>query len=70
MSDFIAESEAKALPVERAADAVMTALTARRPRTRYVVTRNKLLNFVLPRLLPDRVMDRLIAGKLGLRQKT
>jgi NAD(P)-dependent dehydrogenase (short-subunit alcohol dehydrogenase family) len=70
MSDFIAESEASALPVARAADAVMTALTARRPRTRYVVTRNKLINFVLPRLLPDRVMDRLIAGKLGLRQKT
>jgi NAD(P)-dependent dehydrogenase (short-subunit alcohol dehydrogenase family) len=70
MSDFIAESEANALPVERAADAVMVALTARRPRTRYVVTRNKLMNFVLPRMLPDRVMDRLIAGKLGLRQKT
>jgi NAD(P)-dependent dehydrogenase (short-subunit alcohol dehydrogenase family) len=67
--DFIAESEAKALPVERAADAVMLALTAKRPRTRYVVTRNKLLNFVLPRLLPDRVMDRLIAAKLGLQRK-
>jgi NAD(P)-dependent dehydrogenase (short-subunit alcohol dehydrogenase family) len=65
--DFIAESEAKALPAERVADAVMVALTARRPRTRYVLTRNKLLDFVLPRLLPDRVMDRLIAGKLGLR---
>jgi NAD(P)-dependent dehydrogenase (short-subunit alcohol dehydrogenase family) len=69
MSDFIAESEAKALPVERVADTVMAALTARRPRTRYVVTRNKLINFTLPRLLPDRVMDRLIAGKLGLRPK-
>jgi NAD(P)-dependent dehydrogenase (short-subunit alcohol dehydrogenase family) len=68
-ADFIAESEARALPVERAADAVMLALTARRPRTRYVVTRNKLINFVLPRLLPDRLMDRLIAGKLGLRRK-
>jgi NAD(P)-dependent dehydrogenase (short-subunit alcohol dehydrogenase family) len=69
MSAFIAESEASALPVERVADAVMVALTVRRPRTRYVVTRNTLINFILPRLLPDRVMDRLIAGKLGLRRK-
>lgn len=67
MADYMAESEANALPVERAADAVMVALTARRPRTRYVVTRDKLLNFVLRRLLPDRVADRLIARKLGLR---
>jgi NAD(P)-dependent dehydrogenase (short-subunit alcohol dehydrogenase family) len=65
--DFSAESEANALPAARVADAVMVALTARRPRTRYVVTRNKLLSFALRRLLPDRMMDRLIAAKLGLR---
>jgi NAD(P)-dependent dehydrogenase (short-subunit alcohol dehydrogenase family) len=66
MSDYVAESEASALPVERVADAVMTALTARRPRTRYVVVRNPLVNWLWPRLLPDRVLDRVISRRLGL----
>ena len=69
MSEHIAESESSALPVERVADAVMTALTARRPRTRYAVVRNPLLNWLLPRMLPDRVLDRVIARQLGLRRK-
>jgi NAD(P)-dependent dehydrogenase (short-subunit alcohol dehydrogenase family) len=66
MSDHVAASEAGALPVERVADVVMKALTARRPRTRYVVVRNPLINWLLPRALPDRVLDRLIARQLGL----
>jgi NAD(P)-dependent dehydrogenase (short-subunit alcohol dehydrogenase family) len=69
MSDYVAESEASALPVERVADAVMTALTARRPRTRYPIVRNPLVNWLLPRLLPDRVLDRVIARQLGLRRR-
>jgi NAD(P)-dependent dehydrogenase (short-subunit alcohol dehydrogenase family) len=69
MSDYLAKSEAGALPVERVADAVMTALTARRPRTRYAVVRNPLVNWLLPRLLPDRLLDRVTARRLGLRRK-
>lgn len=69
MSDYIAASEAGALPVERVADAVMTALTARRPRTRYAVVRNPLVNWLLPRMLPDRVLDWIIARQLGLRRR-
>jgi NAD(P)-dependent dehydrogenase (short-subunit alcohol dehydrogenase family) len=69
MSDYVAKSEASALPVERVSDAVMTALTARRPRTRYPVVRNPLVNWLLPRVLPDRVLDRVIARQLGLRRR-
>ena len=69
MSDYIAASEASALPVARVADAVMTALTARRPRTRYAVVRNPLVNWLLPRVLPDRVLDRVIARQLGLKRR-
>ena len=68
MSDYVAESEASALPVERVSDAVMTALTARRPRTRYVVVRNPLVNWILPRVLPDRLIDWVVARQLGLRR--
>jgi NAD(P)-dependent dehydrogenase (short-subunit alcohol dehydrogenase family) len=69
MSDHIAASEASALPVVRVADAVMTALTARRPRTRYPVVRNPLINWLLPRMLPDRVLDRVIARQLRLKRR-
>ena len=32
-----------------------------RPRTRYPIVPRKFLNFTVPRLLPDRLLDRLIA---------
>jgi NAD(P)-dependent dehydrogenase (short-subunit alcohol dehydrogenase family) len=60
--------EASALPPARVADVVLAALTARRPRSRYVVTGNRLVGWLLPRLLPGRVLDRLIARRLGLRR--
>jgi NAD(P)-dependent dehydrogenase (short-subunit alcohol dehydrogenase family) len=42
------------------ADAILTALTAARPRTRYLVGRDARLQARLNWLLPDRIMDRLI----------
>jgi NAD(P)-dependent dehydrogenase (short-subunit alcohol dehydrogenase family) len=50
-------------PVEVAA-AVQTALTAPRPRTRYVVGRRARVQAVLARVLPDRAMDALVARTL------
>ncbi|MEA2280077.1 MAG: hypothetical protein QOK21_684 [Solirubrobacteraceae bacterium] len=48
----------------RVADAVEAALTASRPRTRYVVGREARVQATLGRLLPDRVMDGLVARAL------
>ena len=53
------------LPPEHVADAVAHALTARRPRTRYVVGRDARLRIAMQALLPDRVRDRLLAGIVG-----
>jgi NAD(P)-dependent dehydrogenase (short-subunit alcohol dehydrogenase family) len=47
------------------AEAVGTALTARRPRARYLVGRDAKIRGPMAKLLPDRVMDRLIARALG-----
>jgi len=47
------------------ADAIGEALTARRPRARYVVGRDAKTRAVLSRVVPDRVMDRLIARAIG-----
>jgi NAD(P)-dependent dehydrogenase (short-subunit alcohol dehydrogenase family) len=46
------------------AEAIGTALTASRPRTRYVVGSDAKLRARMSRVLPDRVMDRLIARAL------
>ena len=47
------------------AEVIGEALTASRPRTRYLVGRDAKMRAVMSRVLPDRVMDRLIARALG-----
>jgi NAD(P)-dependent dehydrogenase (short-subunit alcohol dehydrogenase family) len=58
-------SARRAIPADRVADVVVHALTARRPRTRYLVGLDARLQ-VLLRLLPDRVRDQLVARFMGL----
>ncbi|QCI64495.1 SDR family NAD(P)-dependent oxidoreductase [Phreatobacter stygius] len=58
-----------ALPAEAVADVVFHALTTAKPKTRYPLTRSSLTNWTLPRLLPDRVLDRLAAKRLGLNRR-
>jgi hypothetical protein len=50
---------------DEVADVVVHALTARRPRTRYLVGRDAKLRARAAQLLPDSVMDRLIARTLS-----
>lgn len=38
----------------------------KRPRTRYAIVPGRFANFTVPRLLPDRWLDRLIARNIGL----
>lgn len=66
--DRLVTVEASALPPARVADVVLEALTVRRPRSRYVVTANRFVDWLLPRALPTRVLDRLIAARLGFKR--
>ena len=47
-------------PPSKVADAMEHAVTARRPRTRYVVGRDARVQAVLARVLPDRALDALL----------
>jgi hypothetical protein len=47
------------------AEVIGRALTAKRPRARYLVGRDAKLSGPAARLLPDRVMDRIVARSLG-----
>lgn len=55
------------IPVERVSEAIYTALTAERPKTRYALARKWLTGWFLPRHLPDRWVDKMIWKKLGLK---
>jgi len=57
----------KAAPTEVVVKAVVHALTARRPRTRYVVGNHSGFQISLGRALPDRWRDVLIARHFGLK---
>jgi len=39
---------------------------AKKPKTRYTVVPKRFSGWVLPRILPDRMMDRLIGKAVGL----
>lgn len=53
------------LPAERVATVIADALTAPSPKARYAVVPQPFANWIVPRLLPRRVVDRLIAKRLG-----
>src|SRR5262249_49071455 len=59
--------EMKGSPPDVVARAVHHALTARKPKIRYVVGKDAKPLTLLPRLLPDRVLDALRVRMLGLR---
>jgi short-subunit dehydrogenase len=54
------------IAVERVTEVIWQALTAERPKTRYVLPRKWLTGWLLPRWLPDRWFDRIIAKRLGI----
>jgi NAD(P)-dependent dehydrogenase (short-subunit alcohol dehydrogenase family) len=62
--DYMLVNGRKGFPPERIGRTVWQALTAKKPRTRYTVTPDPLQNF-LATTLPKRMVDRMIARKLG-----
>ena len=66
MLNFVAESEQKGLPAEAVGKLVLRILKSKRPKTRYVIQRGGPIAHFISRMLPDRLLDRLIAGQLGL----
>ena len=65
MKAFMLGNATHGLPAERIGEAVETALTTPKPRTRYTVAPNPFQQF-LTGVLPKRVVDRMIAGRIGL----
>jgi NAD(P)-dependent dehydrogenase (short-subunit alcohol dehydrogenase family) len=57
-----------AIPPSSVAKAVVHALTAEKPKTRYVVGTNARIQAVVARVMPDGVKDWLVAREIGMAQ--
>jgi len=63
--NFISRGRAGASP-EKVAQVIREALESKTPRTRYALPDRFFKGWLLPRLLPDRALDRQIATQIGL----
>jgi len=64
ISASIDERERNAIPVERVVKAIIDGMEKPNPKSRYAVPRKRWTGWIIPRLLPDRWFDKMIAKKL------
>jgi NAD(P)-dependent dehydrogenase (short-subunit alcohol dehydrogenase family) len=54
------------IPVEKVSEVIFEALTKEKPKTRYAIARKLLSGWLLPRYLPARMFDNMVAKRLGI----
>ena len=64
--DWFFSTGRSGLPASRIGELTCRALTVPKPRARYVILRRKFFNWTIPRALPDRWLDRIMARSIGL----
>jgi hypothetical protein len=62
---FIVTEGRKGFSPERLGEAVHVALSTAKPKARYAVVKQRFKNWTLPRLLPTRMLDGVLAKQLG-----
>jgi hypothetical protein len=66
MREAAAKFEKQGMPPEAVAKVIAQALTAKTPKTRYLVGMDAHAQAILARIVPDRLMDRMMAWMLKL----
>lgn len=66
LRDLMISEGRKGLDVAEIAEAVFKALTAARPPARMAIVPQRFKNWTVPRLLPDRALDKFVAKLIGL----
>jgi NAD(P)-dependent dehydrogenase (short-subunit alcohol dehydrogenase family) len=66
---YAAKEGANGFPAAVIGEAVCHALTAKNPKVRYAVVPNRLTNWIIPRLIPTRTLDKLVARFMGIKRK-
>jgi NAD(P)-dependent dehydrogenase (short-subunit alcohol dehydrogenase family) len=56
------------IPVEKVSEVIYEALTKEKPKVRYAIARKLLSGWLLPRYLPARIFDNVVAKRLGIKK--
>jgi NAD(P)-dependent dehydrogenase (short-subunit alcohol dehydrogenase family) len=67
---YAAKEGANGYPASAVGNIVLSALTAGKPKPRYHIIPNRLPNWIIPQLMPTRLLDRLAADFMGIKQRT
>lgn len=67
--DYMSKNGPAGLPPSKIADRVFRAFTDPKPRFRYAVVPQRLTNWTLPKLLPERLVNSMIAKRVGLQRR-
>ena len=63
---MVTKGKVEGLDVEKVGKLIEKVITIKNPKTRYVITGRKWLDFILPGILPDRWLDKLFAKFLRI----
>ena len=66
---MVTKGKKEGLDVDRVGKLVSKVIKISRPKTRYVITGRKWIDYILPGVLPDRLLDRLFAKFLGIEKE-
>tara|TARA_Y100001935_G_C17272844_1_gene492941 strand:- start:671 stop:1525 length:855 start_codon:yes stop_codon:yes gene_type:complete len=67
--DQVVDKAQEPLPTEILGNAIKDIIENPSPKTRYVFTKNKFKEYILPGLLPDRTLDKLMASRLKIKKE-
>lgn len=68
MNDFMSLMGPQGIPIEKVGELVHHTITNSKPKVRYAIAPNMLTDWIIPQNLPKRVLDNIIAGKIGLKK--
>jgi NAD(P)-dependent dehydrogenase (short-subunit alcohol dehydrogenase family) len=66
MNDYMSAMGPQGVPVEKVGELVHHTITTDKPKVRYAIAPNMLTDWLIPQNVPKRLMDKIIAGKIGL----
>ncbi len=64
--NYVITGGRQGLPATHVGEVIAAIIAAKRPRARYAVLKGRFANWTLPRLMPRRVLDRILAKRMGL----
>jgi NAD(P)-dependent dehydrogenase (short-subunit alcohol dehydrogenase family) len=67
--EYMLTSGRKGLPTEQLGNLALKIFESDRPKTRYPIVPNYFQDWLLPKFMPDRVLDKVIGKQLGLARK-